>query len=94
MCDGLTVNQYLKHLNLSKTGIDDKSAGFISDLLDINETINILILSWNKIRSDGAIWLAKSLCTNKYILVFDGSFNNFGVHKGKEVAIEFSKMFE
>ena len=81
-------------MNLSKTGMDDKGAGYVSDLLELNESISILILSWNKIWGDGAIWLAWALTLNKYVLVFDGSFNNFGVQKGKEVAIEFSKMFE
>ena len=63
-------------------------------MLHHNETLNVLFLHWNKIRSAGAIALAKALETNKYIQVFDASFNNFAVTNGKEVAKAFSQMFK
>jgi len=67
LCDSLKGNQQLKYLNLSKNNLNDECSEYISDMLHFNESLNVLFLHWNKIRSRGAILLAKALETNKYI---------------------------
>lgn len=68
----------LKLFNISKNQIADAGAKIISNFIDKSQTLETLQLHWNKIRAQGAIYLAKAIKNNKTIKIVDISFNSFG----------------
>ena len=65
----------LKILNMNHNRISDKGAKAISDFMNGHYTLEVLKLGWNKIKTAGGVALAEQLKDNKYVKVFDISFN-------------------
>jgi len=70
---------------LSKNKITDAGAVYVSEVVgfDGSQLVSLLI-HWNKIRSKGAINLAKAIRSNYTLQIFDASFNSFGTGNLKE----------
>ena len=65
-------------LNLSRNQLTDKGAASLAEFLTIHYYLKVVKVNWNKIGTKGGIALAEALKENGRILVFDGSFNQFG----------------
>ena len=65
---GLQHNTALTYLNLSKTGMTDKGAVYIAEILDSNCPLQTLNISYNRIGGDGFASIAKSLISNTIAL--------------------------
>ncbi|CDW87404.1 UNKNOWN [Stylonychia lemnae] len=86
ICSGIVQSLHLKILNLSKNNLTDVGAQYISEVLSFEGNLmTSLLLHWNKIRSKGAILLAKALRSNYTLQIFDASFNSFGTGHHKEI---------
>jgi len=78
LCSWLKDSPYIKVLNLSKNEITDKAVPSICTVLDQCTDLKGLYLHYNRILSSGGNMLAQSLRTNKFLEVFDISFNSIG----------------
>ena len=79
----------------------DAGAKILASFIEKTELLETVQLHWNKIRSKGAIDLAKALKGNKTVKVLDLSFNSMGsgsirraiiqddIKKEEDVAAEF-----
>ena len=65
---GLQHSTTLSHLNLSKTGLTDRGATYIAQILDSNCPLQWLDISYNRIGSDGFATIAKSLMSSAIAL--------------------------
>ena len=63
---------------MSKNRVSDAGAKVISTFIEKSELLETLQLHWNKIRSKGAMRIAKAIKTNQTIQILDLSFNSFG----------------
>lgn len=89
LCDTLKhVVPPLKDLNLSKNQITCKGAVAIADFLAGAYHLKTLRVGWNKIKSKGGIAIAEALKDNQRLVLFDGSFNQFGIKRNGEFGIK------
>ncbi|CAI2369640.1 unnamed protein product [Moneuplotes crassus] len=96
VCRALSIDSYIKYLNLSKNNISDRGAAALGDLIYNNCSITALFISWNEFRGEGAKYIAEGLQENTHIKVFDMSFNSIGsMHFQKYSCIkDFVKTFK
>jgi Ran GTPase-activating protein (RanGAP) involved in mRNA processing and transport len=78
----------LRDLNLSRNNISDRGAISIAEFVGVHYHLKTLKVSWNKIKSKGAIAIAEALKDNQRIVLFDGSFNLFGVKRNGEFGLK------
>uniref|UniRef100_A0A1I8FCE1 Leucine rich repeat containing 74A n=1 Tax=Macrostomum lignano TaxID=282301 RepID=A0A1I8FCE1_9PLAT len=76
VCKLLENNIHLKQLILSKNAIECNDGGMES-ALGYNDTLEVLDLSWNRIREEGANSLTKGLYANNGLKDLDLSWNGF-----------------
>lgn len=57
----LSIDVDLVSLNLSRNSIGDRAMNKLSDFVEINITLQILNISWNRITEKGAVPLLKSI---------------------------------
>ena len=57
----LQKSKYLTELSLSRNNIDSKGARILAGAIASNDILEYLDLSWNKIRGEGAVDIAKGL---------------------------------
>jgi len=93
LSQALDSNNTLSYLSLSKNEITDMGAKSISDMLVYNVSLSVLFLHWNSIRGKGAVYLADSITDNDKLLIFDSSFNSFGISEKNESAHAWSRLF-
>ena len=86
---------------MSKNLVADAGVKILASFIEKTELLETVQLHWNKIRSKGAIDLAKALKGNKTVKVLDLSFNSMGsgsirraivqddIKKAEDVAAEF-----
>jgi hypothetical protein len=70
-----------------------QGAMYISNMLRMNDCLNVLLLNWNKILSKGGTNLCRAIERNGRIQVYDISFNNIGGDDNKKLAESFNSLF-
>ena len=78
LCSWMKESPFIKVLNLSKNEITDKGVPSMCTVLEQCTDLKGLFLHYNRILSLGGNMLAQSLQTNKFLEVFDISFNSIG----------------
>jgi len=81
VCDMVIKLSTVTSLNLSKCSITDTGASHLACLISSSNTLRVLLLHWNKIRSKGACSLAKAMRSTHSLQIFDSSFNAFGSNR-------------
>ena len=78
----------IRDLNLSRNNISDRGACSIAEFISVHYHLLTVKVSWNKIKSKGGIAIAEALKENQRVVVFDGSFNLFGVKRNGEFGLK------
>ena len=68
-------------------------AKHLADMLTYNTSLSVLFLHWNNIKGKGSVALAEALTDNDKLLVFDSSFNSFGLSENNASAHAWSRLF-
>lgn len=77
----------------SKNGITNLGAGYIANMLKINNALSVLFLNWNLILTKGGMSLCKAIEKNDQLQVFDISFNNIGSTQDMKMAQTLKSLF-
>lgn len=67
LCKGLENNNKVSYINFSKNEITDIGLKFICSLLNLNDSINVVFLHWNRILGKGGAFLADVLSKSKNV---------------------------
>lgn len=76
LCEGVAYSTSLTILHLNHNNLENDHAISIANMIR-DSSLRMLYIAWNKIRDKGATLIFNELAKNKFIQVFDGSFNSF-----------------